>query len=137
MKKILFLLVAIISVVACNNNDDDQVINNGNVTGQWQLVAILADPGDGSGTFITVDSQKRLTFNDDATLSSNGNICSMNTDTDVATNGTYSEENQTITGSCGIAPYPITYEFDTDGNLILNHPCIEACREKYVRILID
>lgn len=137
MKKILFLLAVIIGIVACNNNDDDDVINSGSVIGQWQLVAVLADPGDGSGTFLTVDSQKKLTFNGNGTLSSNGNICSMNTATDVATNGTYSEENNTITGSCGIAPYPITYEFDSNGNLILNHPCIEACREKYTRLIID
>ncbi|MFP9098344.1 hypothetical protein ACLI09_04760 [Flavobacterium sp. RHBU_24] len=136
MKKILFLLAVIIGLVGCNNNDNDQVVNN-SVIGQWQLVAILADPGDGSGTFITVDSQKRLTFNDDGTLNSNGNICSMDTATDVATNGTYSEENHTITGSCGVAPYPITFEFDSNGSLILNHPCIEPCRERYARIIID
>lgn len=137
MKKILLLVTGLVLVIACNNDDDNQTVVDGTILGEWALMEVLADPGDGSGTFQPVQSNKTLTFNSNGEVTSNGNICTINDETTVATNGTYSEDNHTITGNCSFAAYPITYEIDADDNLILNHPCIEACGEKYVRIIQD
>ncbi|NNJ37670.1 MAG: hypothetical protein HKP23_00325, partial [Flavobacteriaceae bacterium] len=58
MKKLLlfFLLLSL----ACTSDDPEIEI-----LGEWQLVEVLADPGDGSGKFKSVDSNKRITFFED------------------------------------------------------------------------
>ena len=137
MKKFLILLAGIVFVVACNNDDDNGPAGtDASVVGEWTLTEILADPGDGSGTFQPVVSSKSLTFSATGEVTSSGNICSMFIVGNEPTSGLYSEEDHSITATCGIT-YPITYEIDAEDNLILSHPCIEACQEKYVRIIKD
>lgn len=137
MKKMLLLVTAIVLVIACNNDDNNQTVVESTVLGEWTLIEVLSDPGDGSGTFQPVQSHKTLMFTANGDVTSNGNICSINLETAQATSGTFSEENHTITGNCSAVGYPLTYEVDANDNLIVSHPCIEACGEKYVRILQD
>ncbi|WP_116788200.1 hypothetical protein [Flavobacterium psychrotrophum] len=138
MKKMLLLVTGLVLLIACNNdNDENQTLVSTSILGEWTLTEVLADPGDGSGRFQPVQSNKTLTFNNNGEVFSNGDICSINSETAVATNGTFSEENHRITGRCTATGYPIIYEIDANDNLILNHPCIESCREKYTRILQD
>ena len=56
MKKILLLLSFFIILSACTDGDDDTVVTESEIVGNWELVAILADPGDGSGTYQTATS---------------------------------------------------------------------------------
>lgn len=102
------------------------------VAGTWQLKEMLADPGDGSGVFYPVQSNKKLTFNSDGVVTSNGSICTMSIETDVGSKGTYSEDDMTIS-SQDCTGLKLKYEFD--GNtLIVIYPCIEPCKAKYVRV---
>jgi hypothetical protein len=58
MKKIFILLFCAGILLACNESDD----YDPELTGKWKLAEVLADPGDGSGTFHKVSSKKHWNF---------------------------------------------------------------------------
>jgi hypothetical protein len=55
MKKIVLVILSALMIASCNK--DEAVI-----TGEWKLIARLMDPGDGSGVFTEVESDKTITF---------------------------------------------------------------------------
>lgn len=127
MKKILTLLLCAEVVLACSEKED----YDSELTGRWKLTEMLADPGDGSGTFQTVSSEKILEFHADRTISSNGSICQMSADSDSPSTGTYTLPDSTIT-SAGCSDLPIKISFRKTGSqLLLFYPCIEGCISKY------
>ncbi|WP_324721558.1 lipocalin family protein [Salinimicrobium sp. HB62] len=129
MKKIVFLFSIIGLLSSCNNNDD--LRSNTDLVGEWKLIEVLADPGDGSGTFSAVESNKIIRFHPDGTITSNGSICSMSIEANNPTSGTYSITNSTFNSpDCDNSDYD--YQFEHKGNiLIINYPCIEPCKVKY------
>lgn len=120
----------ILTLIYCNKNEDEVATNP--ILGTWELKEILADPGDGSGKFNPVNSNKKLTFNKDGSLTSNGSICNMSIESSVSSNGTYNETNATINAS-NCQNFTIKYEV-TGNTLILNYQCIESCKAKYYKV---
>jgi len=130
MKKLLFTLVAMSLLFACNN--DDSALET-TLLGNWKLKEVLADPGDGSGTFLPVQSNKRITFEANGVITSNGSLCDMSTAADAPTSGTYSNTNFTFNSTdCSDPNY--NYSFEQTGTvLIITYPCFEPCKAKYVK----
>jgi hypothetical protein len=120
-------------MVACNTETPEDPDDG--LTSKWQLIEQLADPGDGSGTFQPVSSQKTVSFYEDESVVCNGSLCYMTTNVGNGTSGTFSAQDSTILVSgCDFSPpFPLTVEM-VDGYLVLNYPCIEPCREKYEQI---
>lgn len=126
MKKILFALFLAGILFGCSENNI-----NTDLIGKWKLTEILADPGDGSGTFHAVSSDKILEFHADGTVTSNGPICYMTDESDSPGSGTYSLADSTIT-SPDCQDFSIDIRFKQTGStLILYYPCIEPCAAKY------
>jgi hypothetical protein len=137
MKNYMPLFVFIFVLFSCSNDDDNQMTTEPELIGNWKLIEVYADPGDGSGDFMAVDSNKTVNFGTDNIISSNGNLCFMSIESDSPTEGLYSEEEQTFSiADCGIVPFSSSFQI-VDSNLIINYPCIEACQEKYVKIAND
>ena len=133
--RVLILITAIV-FVACSNNDDSV-----DLFGKWKLVEQLADPGDGSGVFITVNSNRTIEFFDDFTVVSNGALCIMSSETSSESTGTFfsTEESSSIGGTilpddCEFSNAQIIYKVENN-KLILSFLCIEACQQKFVKIL--
>ena len=100
---------------------------------KWKLIEMYSDPGDGSGDFETVSSNKTVSFYSDDVIASNGDLCIMGTNTTDGSFGSYTMgSSNTITpSSCAVdLPFGITYTIN-NSTLILYYPCIEACAEKY------
>ena len=134
MVKNLFVLLMAVSVsffAGCNQENDEE-----GLVSKWHLIAQLMDPGDGSGTFQPVSSDKTVSFFEDGTLTSeNGSICIGEVRSGgTSSSGTFSEATMTIdVANCTGGHVPLSYEMD-NGFLILNYACIEPCREKYEQI---
>lgn len=130
MKK-SFLLIMIIGIIySCNKNDES--LNLSDLEGRWKLSEILADPGNGSGTFQSVTSNKTLIFYNNGNVTSNGFMCDMSSGTNLSSSGTYSLINGTINSS--LCPN-INIQFELNNNtLLLIYPCIEPCKSKYIRV---
>ena len=126
--KVSFAILVIISFLAsCKKNDRDSF------TGTWELKEVLMDPGNGSGVFTAVSSDKNLVFNTNGNVNSNGVICDMSIESNTNTAGTYSEIDSTII-STTCPNLILKYEVSGD-TLILIYPCIEACKAKYMKVL--
>lgn len=113
---------------SCEKNNDIKIESS--LISEWGLIEILADPGDGSGTFQSVESDKIIEFHDNGTITSNGPICFMSINTTTPSSGTFSLIDSTITASECIADLKIKFEHNDD-ILIINYPCIEPCRAKF------
>ncbi|WP_298516469.1 hypothetical protein [uncultured Kordia sp.] len=136
MKKLLLLLVIATLFISCNTNDDAPISQEVSLLGNWRLVEYLADPGDGSGEYIAITSDKTLTFNSNGEITSNYSLCNMLVIVDPEpSSGTYS----TTTGIIDVpncpnaSPLAIRFETSNEGNLIIYYPCIEGCSEKYIK----
>lgn len=132
MKNNVILLSVFIFFFSCSDDQDDKI--NNTIVSKWKLIETLADPGDGSGTFQPVSSNKIIEFYDDETFYSNGSICTISIDSNANFYGTYSVQNATLNSSqCQAQNFPTSYEM-TQTTLIIYYPCIEACAEKYSKI---
>ena len=132
MKINLLILLLVLGSYSCNDKEDNEPTGSPSSEQSYHLIQVLNDPGDGSGIFVAVNSNKTITFYEDGTLTSNGSICQSSITTDASSRGTYSETEMTIIpDDCDFEPwFPHTYELE--GNiLIINYPCIEACRAKF------
>ncbi len=126
--KISFAILVILSLfTSCKKNKRDSL------TGTWELKEVLMDPGNGSGVFTAVSSDKNLVFNTNGNVNSNGIICDMSIESNTSTSGTYSENDSTII-SATCQNLIIKYELIGD-TLILIYPCFEACKAKYIKVL--
>ena len=94
---------------------------------------VLADPGDGSGRFKTVSSEKRVTFNEDGTFTSRGLICDFTTDADGFFDGTYTITETGYQLNCaGDFLFSLELRID-EGFLLASFPCFEPCIQKFRR----
>lgn len=134
MRPIMGLCILFLSVLSCNDDDNQPNVLTSDVVGSWNLKAIYADPGDGSGDFQPVDSDKVIEFMANGEFSSNANLCYIFSDVGEASSGVYSEANTTLMISgCDISPTTVNYEV-IDSELIVSYFCIEGCLEKYEKV---
>ena len=117
-------------ILSCTNKDKN--IENPGLIGKWRLIEILADPGDGSGTFQKVNSKKTIEFYSDENITSNGSICYMSIEADATSVGTYSLSDSTIFSPDCSNYFRWNVRFTIEKSfLIISYPCDEACVEKY------
>ncbi|MBC3846466.1 hypothetical protein H8K90_08750 [Winogradskyella echinorum] len=130
MKKLSFILICIL-LVCCNSDDSNS--DDAELIGDWRLIELLSDPGNGSGSFNSVESDFIITFLSDGTFTANGDFCNMLDETNSPSTGIYSEIEFTITpDNCENSIPNWNYAFVINGDkLIVNFPCIEPCKVKY------
>jgi len=129
MKKIILLSFLSLAVLACKDDDDTQ---ENEIVGVWRLIQINLDPGDGSGTFEDVETDKTIEFKQDGTIVSNGSICQASSETGMNSQGSYSlDDFIIISEDCVQTEFDITFQL-VNSTVIVSYPCIEGCREKYV-----
>jgi len=134
MKKGILLFVLISTLISCNNDDDSNNSTQAELVGTWKLTENLSDPGDGSGVFEIVISDKKMVFNSDGTVTSNGFLCDMSIESNTSSSGTYSITESTInSSSCNTTEFAIRFELSSTF-LIISYPCIEACQAKYLKV---
>jgi hypothetical protein len=130
MNKVLMILISIGVLISCSKSDDNK---NSDLIGKWKLIEVLADPGDGSGTFHSVSSEKIIEFQSNGTVTSNGSICAISVESGSSSSGTYSLSDSTINSSdCPSTPLKIKFHIN-GSTLTINYPCDEACIAKYIK----
>lgn len=136
MKKNIIILLTILTFSSCNKEDPftrNEVTGN-EFIGKWRLIEQLADPGDGSGVFTSVASEKILEFFDNGIVTStNGSLCNPYSEEQI-TSGTFSLVENKITTNCqdsNIATIGIELK---DKHLILSFLSIEGFYQKFQRV---
>ncbi|MGI9526793.1 MAG: lipocalin family protein [Weeksellaceae bacterium] len=133
MKNYLLSLLCLLLFVNCS--DDDDANKDTNLVGTWKITEAYVDPGDQSGKFQPVDSDKEVTFHKNGTIQSNKSLCEviLLDQNNLPTTGTYDLNSKTYTTiECGSTE--ISYSFEIKENeLIIHYNCIEGCSEKYIK----
>ncbi len=134
MKNVLLIVSVVTIMISCSKDSDDN--GNAQLLNSWLLIEQLIDPGDGSGVFIPVNSEKTIEFLANGTAVSNGTLCTMNSTTGTtSTSMVNASDNYIIPDDCKSAELKLYYEIE--GNyLILSYPCIEGCAQKFVKMEI-
>ncbi|WP_428743437.1 hypothetical protein [Tenacibaculum sp.] len=128
MKKQIFLLLSIGLMFSCSN---DQNSFETELIGKWKLIEVLADPGDGSGAFEPVESDKTIEFKNNGILTTNSSLCKPYSD-EIISSGTY--ENNIIKTNCQ-DPNIATIFFELNNeDLILNFISNEGYSQKFKKI---
>ena len=126
---ILYILLIFIALTACVKKE-----NHTNLTVEkWHLVEQLLDPGDGSGVFVPVESEKIIELSSDSSFLSNGSMCSMTSASNEPSTGFYSSTEFIPDNCSNQGMLTILYEINDD-EMILRYQCFEACAQKYTKI---
>ena len=132
MKKLLLLLFVLTALSSCSSNTVEEFPDNP-LVGTWQLVEMYSDPGDGSGSFMPVESGKTISFDNKGGFVCQGTMCYPSRESGGTSKGSYSDAEQTITPENCENPAELPYELDGE-HLIIHFLCIEGCGEKYERM---
>ncbi|THH40073.1 lipocalin-like domain-containing protein [Neolewinella litorea] len=128
-RKIAFVL-PLLALIACNR-EDAEITHD--LTGTWELVAVYADPGDGSGTYQPVTSDNVLLLLPDGKFRANFSYCPASDASTEGDTGTYSVQDNTLRPNCdGDTRLPFTVSGDT--LTVTNPACIEGCGERYAKV---
>lgn len=73
----------------CSSNKVKPVVGNENLLGKWKVIEQLSDPGDGSGTFNPIESNRTIQFFSDNKVTINGSLCHMSIDVGLNMSGIY------------------------------------------------
>ena len=141
MKKYL-LLVLLVIISGCTSDDSKSTDEKG-LIGKWKLFEQLADPGDGSGTFKPISSERVIEFFSDGTVEINGVLCFMTAEVRDKETGTFSVTSDTtadttfdgeiIPNTCSSRSAKVYFDLPASGNLILWYQCIEGCGQKFTK----
>ncbi len=126
------LLFSVILILSCSDNDDNETT----IIGTWKLSAQLLDPGDGSGTYQTISSNRTITFYDNGTYSSNGSFCTINAGSFENTTGNYSytDSEKSLTPNCTYTVDKLNIKIENGELVMTNFSCDESCAQKYVKL---
>lgn len=135
MKKYLFLIIGLtLFVSACEESN----LNSGELIGVWQLSEVLADPGDGSGTFQPTTDDIKISFFTEGNLFVEPGIFYC---TGLILYDNFNGKYDTTTSvlipfDCkfGDNQAEYDYELNADNELIVYLPCIEPCANKFVKV---
>ncbi|WP_204346604.1 lipocalin family protein [Psychroserpens algicola] len=131
MKQIVLTLITVGILCSCSKNEDKN--SETDLIGSWKLIEVLADPGDGSGTFQPVESEKIIEFTNNETVTTNSSLCEPYSE-EIITSGSFSLSDNTISTNCQ-NPNIATLFFELeDEYLILNFISNEGYSQKFQKI---
>ena len=141
MKYVMIVLMLPALFFSCSKDDPQQIESEpeGGLVGKWQLFEVLVDPGDGSGVFQSVSSDRTIEFFDDGSFVSSYSLCLTDADSDQETTGRYDPDKSVLEpAECDFpgsnATFEVPYQFK-DSHLVVGFPpCIEPCAQKLKKV---
>ncbi len=139
--KMLLVFGLILLNQSCSS-DESKPSGEIQLLGKWKLIEQLSDPGDGSGTFRPISSERVIEFLSDGTVEINGVLCYMSNDIGAKESGTYSfitdsdaqNDGEILPNTCNSRSAKVYFDLPVDGSLILWYLCIEPCGQKFEKI---
>lgn len=140
-----FLPLIFVTLLLGCKSDDGITSENSDLIGKWQLIEQLVDPGDGSGTFQPVESNRTIEFFANGTVEINGELCFTSVEIGETERGTYtliSDATTDIAHDGEISPNKcqmnfsnkVNFDITMENHLILWYACIEGCGQKFAKV---
>jgi hypothetical protein len=118
-------IVVLIGITGCANDSGKEIFDN-TLSGEWYLAEVLADPGDGSGTFQPTTQELKLQIFSSGLYISSESLCNAGS----GMSGTFDiEEGKIYPVNCN---YSLGFKVE-EGELYVYFPCIEPCAYKFRR----
>ncbi len=131
--KNLFLIFLFATITSCSTTFNSPAdLDNKEIVGKWQLTEALADPGDGSGTWQTVENGRTLEFDENGMVYSSTSFCYG----EQINEATFDASEKMISSNCADRNVELSYELK-EGKLFItphNPRCAEACGTKYSKV---
>lgn len=156
MKNLFIILILSAMVLSCSSDNDEQpemeiaaelAETIPELTGKWKLIETKNDPGDGSGVYKSIVSEKTIEFSAEGTFTINGPLCELSTLTGEIFSGKVTSSSQNFPHNILISNEPCDldnllgneYGFMIENsNLIIYwSACIEGCSQKYHKIIVE
>ena len=122
--------------LGCSDKDEFEVSSD--IVGKWKLIEVYADPGDGSGKFRPLKSDKVLDFSKNGNFRVvNGDICNINMQSKGSGMSTYTIDSTEIKDHYRLKINHCNLEFScyvVDDVLTIYYSCIEGCGERFRRV---
>lgn len=135
MRNIIPSLLILLSSIIFSCSEEEFASTE--LLGTYRLTAAYVDPGDGSGTFQPVESNRRITLKGDNTYTTNYNFCNtFRTEADTLMSGKYNLEEKFLIAPdiCSGTFYSDTLQIELKSKeLIIHYICIEGCAEKFTQ----
>ena len=142
MKK--YLLIVLLVILSSCSSDDSKPTDETGLIGKWKLIEQLADPGDGSGTFQSINSNRTIEFFKNGTVEVNGGLCFMSSEVGDIETGTFmiisdntadtTYDGEIIPNTCSSRSARVYFDLPESVNLILWYQCLEGCGQKFTKI---
>lgn len=124
------------------SSDDSKPTDEIELIGKWKLIEQYSDPGDGSGDFQSIESNRVIEFLKDGTVEINGQLCFMASEVGDIETGDYllitdsdtQYDGEIIPNICSSRSAKVYFDLPVSGNLILWYQCIEGCAQKFSKI---
>lgn len=133
MKKLLLMLMAAALLPACQKDTqerpDPEVLE-----GTWLLTEVLFDPGDGSGQFRPVDSERELSLASGNTFSANYDVCQAIEEGEKFSGTFIRTDAHEFLIECAQSLLNSVQGRLEDGWLVLYYPCDEPCAYRFKKI---
>ncbi|MHA6281496.1 hypothetical protein ACXYMT_15075 [Salinimicrobium sp. CAU 1759] len=144
-KKLFFYLTVTMIIFSCSKSDDNQNVINPDFLGKWKLTETLQDPGDGSGVYERIDSEKTIEFFNNGTFSINGPLCGLSTSVGEnimgqVRNSNYSNNNILLSNEkCSTDNSSTEYivVIENSDLIIYYTACVEGCAQKYQKVTAE
>lgn len=141
--KNLLVVISMLFVFGCSS-DEGKPNETDRLLGKWKLIEQLLDPGDGSGTFKPINSERVIEFFSDGSVTINGELCFMASEVGDEESGTYEltsdpradtkYDGEIIPNTCTSRSAKVYFDLSLSGHLILWYQCIEPCGQKFQKI---
>jgi hypothetical protein len=129
MKSYLISLITLVllSNPGCKDDKSPEI-------GAWKLTHEYLDFGPTKSQEVAVSDGRTVSFSEDGAITSNGQLCSMGRQADVASSGTYDKAKKTIfIVPCGPSLGAVRYEV-LGSQLKIYFVCNEECYQLYQKI---
>jgi len=123
----------LIFIVSCQSEFADSNTQITDIRGNWQLLEVLVDPGDGSGEFEATDLDIMLEIDENLNLEVNGVLCGYSESKNILT-GQISLEDSIITANCESGMLRHKFSLHKSNLTLNNLHCREACIAKFIKI---
>ena len=142
MKNVILASLILGILFSCSSDDENQTSIDAELIGQWQLIETYYDPGDGSGTYESINSEKTIEIFGNGTFVISGPLCQLSTATGGLVMGNVFDSNLSdgyqLVSNENCDPENTSAEYGVslgNADLIISYTaCIEGCGHKYEKI---
>lgn len=137
------LLLVLLFLFNCTS-DDNSPKGDVELFGKWKLIEQYTDPGDGSGDFSSISSNRTVEFFSNGTIVANGILCYMSSEVGENNSGTFklissnetdtNHDGEILPNDCEFSETKIYFDINSNNKLVLWYQCIEGCGQKFEKI---